>query len=249
VRVALGLAPVTSFSQISSNPQVVQELEEAYPGGVNTVDAFEGGLAEDHVPGSDMGQLFTTILVNQFTRLRSGDRFFYLNETWNQDELNIFRQGDTLAKIIEANTSVTNLQSDVFIFQASISGQVTVSLGSSSRPVQVGVPGITVELTDTSGDVLATTRTDIFGRYSFNQLSGPAANATNAPGVSATGDYQVVVVLPSFLKETSGPGTIEITRGGTNVTGADFDLSLTGPLSGMFGQEVTWMFGQAAQNR
>jgi peroxidase len=249
VRVALGLAPVTSFSQISSNPQVVKELEEAYPGGVNTVDAFEGGLAENHVPGSDMGQLFTTILVNQFTRLRSGDRFFYLNETWNQDELNIFRQGDTLAKIIEANTSVTNLQSDVFIFQASISGQVTVSLGSSSRPVQVGVPGITVELTDTSGDVLATTRTDIFGRYSFNQLSGPAANATNAPGVSATGDYQVVVVLPSFLKETSGPGTIEITRGGTNVTGADFDLSLTGPLSGMFGQEVTWMFGQAAQNR
>jgi len=244
VRVALGLAPVTSFSQISSNPQVVQELEQAYPGGVNTVDAFEGGLAEDHVPGSDMGQLFTTILANQFARLRSGDRFFYLNESWNQDELKIFNQGNTLAKIIEANTSVTNLQSDVFLFQASISGTVVLSLGSSPHPIKLGVPGITVLLEDTSGDILATTRTGLLGRYTFNQLSGPAASALNAPGVSATGDYDIVLVLPSFLKQTSGPGTIEITRGGTHVTDADFDLGLTGLLSGLSSQDINWLFGQ-----
>ena len=73
---------MTSFAQITSNVQVQKELQQAY-GNVNNIDAFEGGLAEDHVAGSDMGQLFTTILANQFTRLRSGDRFFYLNETWN----------------------------------------------------------------------------------------------------------------------------------------------------------------------
>src|SRR5207253_1058303 len=67
VRVAYGLAPVTSFAQITSNVQVQQELQQAY-GSVNNIDPFEGGLAEDHAPGSDMGPLFTKILVNQFTR-------------------------------------------------------------------------------------------------------------------------------------------------------------------------------------
>ena len=107
MRVALGLPAVTSFAQITTDVKVQQELQQAY-GSVNNIDSFEGGLAEDHVPGSDMGPLFTKILVNQFTRLRSGDRFFYLNESWNQDELNILQQGNTLAKVIEANTNITN---------------------------------------------------------------------------------------------------------------------------------------------
>ena len=84
VRVALGLPAVTSFAQITSNVQVQQELQAAY-GNVNNIDAFEGGLAEDHVAGSDVGRLFQTIMVDQFTRLRDGDRFFYLNEQFNSE--------------------------------------------------------------------------------------------------------------------------------------------------------------------
>ncbi len=90
MRVSLGLKAVTSFAQITSNVAVQKELAEAYPGGVNTVDAFEGGLCEDHVAGSDVGPLFQDIIVNQFTRLRDGDRFFYLNENLNPDETNLF---------------------------------------------------------------------------------------------------------------------------------------------------------------
>jgi hypothetical protein len=60
-----------------------------------------------------MRPLFTKILVNQFTRLSVGDRFFYLNEQWSPEELKLLQQGDTLAKVIEANTGVTNLQGDV----------------------------------------------------------------------------------------------------------------------------------------
>ena len=37
MRVAMGLSPVTSFAQITSNVQEQQELEAAYPGGVNTI--------------------------------------------------------------------------------------------------------------------------------------------------------------------------------------------------------------------
>jgi peroxidase len=225
LRVALGLPAVTSFSQITSNVQVQEELEAAYPGGVDTIDAFEGGLAEDHVKGSDVGPLFQAIMVDQFTRLRDGDRFFYLNETWNRSELNIFQQGNTLAKIIEANTNITNLQSDVFYFKASISGAV---FAAGSRPgcQTNGVSGITVELEDTDGDILATTSTDSHGKYSFNQLSGYSGKTEVAVGLAVTGKYKIVLVLPSGMTQTSpSPKSIEITRGDTNATGVNFSVA------------------------
>jgi hypothetical protein len=225
VRQALGLAPVTSFAQITSNVTVQKELQEAY-GNVNNIDAFEGGLAEDHVPGSDVGQLFQTILVNQFTRLRDGDRFFYLNETFTPAEQAILNQGNTLAKVIEANTNITNLQSDVFLFKASISGTVNLNLFGGNRG-GIGLPGLTVQLQDTSGDILATTTTGRGGSYSFNQLSTGNTNLALTPGVSGTGTYQIVVVLPSFLEQIGqGPGTITVTRGGQNFPNVNFEVGL-----------------------
>src|SRR5262249_8154967 len=90
-----------------------------------------------------------------------------------------------------------------------------------------GFPGITVQLQDSSGNVLATTKTDLGGHYSFNQLSGPAANPDNASGVSATGDYQIVLLLPSTLHQTTpSPSTILISRGGLDVTGVNFGVNL-----------------------
>lgn len=235
VREAMGLPAVTSFSQITSNVTVQKELEAAY-GNVNNIDAFEGGLAEDPVAGSDVGPLFQAIMVNQFTRLRDGDRFFYLNETFTPQEQALFNQGNTLTKVIEANTNITNLQSNVFIFQASIGGTVSMNAGRHT----VGVPGITVQLEDTSGDVLATTTTGKNGQYSFNQLSGPAANVVNSPGVSGTGTYQIVLSLPSWLEQTGpSPGSINITRGGQNVTGVNFNIGIDwGNLSSTPGAET-----------
>jgi hypothetical protein len=223
LRVAYGLSPVTSFAQISADPKVQAEFRAAYgqTGGhdnVAAVDAFEGGLAEAHAPGSDMGPLFTRIIADQFNRLRAGDRFFYLNETINQDELNILQQGNTLAKVIEANTSVTNLQSDVFLFTASISGSVVSpqrSFGSRGFFTQ-GLAGITVQLEDASGNVLATTMTDGGGHYRFDQLNG----------VSAVGSYQVRLALPSDLTQLSADSTaIQIARGGVNISGVNFEIA------------------------
>jgi peroxidase len=225
VREALGLPAVTSFAQITSNVTAQKELQEAY-GNVNNIDAFEGGLAEDHVAGSDVGPLFQAILVNQFTRLRDGDRFFYLNETFSPAEMAILNQGNTLAKVIEANTNITNLQSDVFLFKASISGAVNLNLFGGNRG-GIGLPGLTVQLEDTSGDILATTTTGRDGAYSFNQLSTGNTNPELTPGVSGTGTYQIVVVLPSFLQQVGqGPGTITVTRGGQNFNNVNFEVGL-----------------------
>jgi peroxidase len=152
VRVAFGLAPLTDtgesapgevpfrfhgFEQISSDPAVVQKLITAFtgpsrdtvPGFLSTghfagdINPFIAGLAEDHVPGSDLGPLFHAILVDQFMRLRSGDRFFYLNESFSAAEQAILNQGSTLGKVITANTGVTNLQADVFRFLAQEDGK------------------------------------------------------------------------------------------------------------------------------
>jgi hypothetical protein len=226
LRIAYGLPPVTSFAQITSNVQVQQELQRAY-GSVDHIDGFEGGLAEDRVPGSDVGPLFQAVMVNQFARLRDGDRFFYLNEHWSPDELRIFRQGTTLAKVIEANTSITNLQSDVFLFKASIRGTVVSVRGAGGRGAESfsqrgtrafpqGLAGDTVELEDASGNVLATTVTDRTGHYKFDQLTG----------LSATGNYTVRVVVPSGFRQTSAnPSTTLVSRGDMKVSRVDFTVT------------------------
>ena len=222
LRVDLGLPAVTSFSQITKNVQVQQELEAAYPGGVKTIDAFEGGLAEDHINGSDVGPLFQRIMVDQFARLRDGDRFFYLNENINADEKTFLQQGNTLAKVIEANTTATNLQSDVFQFRASISGQVT---GGAGKP---GVPNVTLDLEDTAGDLLAKTLTNGQGNYTFNQLSTGNTDASITPGVSATGLYKVVLARTSSLRQTSvDPRSVLVSAGDTNLGGLNFTVAST----------------------
>ena len=86
------------------------------------------------MPGSDLGPLFHTILVEQFTRLRDGDRFFYLNYEFTAAELALIGAGDTLAEVIKANTTITNLQDDVFRFLAQEDGQGEGLLHQQERP-------------------------------------------------------------------------------------------------------------------
>ena len=142
--------------------------------------------------------------------------------------MSILKQGNTLAKVIEANTHITNLQSNVFLFKASISGTVsTPSNMPGGRSGQMGLAGLVVELEDASGDVLATTLTNSQGQYLFNQLSGPAADPANPSGVSGTGMYKVVLVLPSGATQLSStPAAITITSGDTNVANVNFNVEL-----------------------
>ncbi len=113
VRAELGLDPITNFAEITSDSAVQTQLETAY-GNVDQVDLWVGGLAEDHVSGSLVGETFQTILLDQFTRLRDGDRFYYENDQLlstfipNIEEI-------TLSNIIETNSSITTLQENVFL--------------------------------------------------------------------------------------------------------------------------------------
>jgi len=207
--------------------QAIQSaLAEAYPGGVGTIDLFEGGLAEHHVPGSDVGPTFHMIMVDQFERLRDGDRFFYLNQSFNTEEMNLLQTGNTLAEVITANTEITNLQANVMVFRAQITGAVSTKSITRTGTQITGASGVTVQLRNAQGDVVATTRTEQRGQFSFNQLSGPAASPTITPGVSAIGIYSVSLVLPRGTKQvTANPGGILISRGGRHVNGVNFVLA------------------------
>jgi len=113
VRLALGLTPALTFADITKHRDVQQRLESVY-GSVELVDLWIGGLSEDHRPGAMVGELIYTILVNQFERLRDGDRFFYLNAfpIFQIKEL----ESTTLADVIRRNTTIgREIQDHVFL--------------------------------------------------------------------------------------------------------------------------------------
>ena len=110
-RIDLGLEPVNSFGEITSDLDVQQRLASVHDS-VDEIDVWAGGLAEDHVPGSSVGELFQTNLVDQFERLRDGDRFWYEN-VFEGHELRKL-ESTSLADVIERNSGVTGLQENVF---------------------------------------------------------------------------------------------------------------------------------------
>ena len=110
-REALGLPRARSFAAISSDADVQAKLAEAYDS-VDEVDLWVGGLAEDAVRGSMLGATFHAIVVDQFERLRDGDRFYYENEFGRRQAAEL---GSTrLADVITRNTDQT-LVGNVFI--------------------------------------------------------------------------------------------------------------------------------------
>jgi hypothetical protein len=216
VRVAFGLAPVSSFADITGNRAVQQELQSTY-GTVDQIDPFEGMLAEDHVTGGDVGPTIQAILAKQFAALRDGDRFFYLNENLTTQENNIINQASTLSRVITKNTEISNLQRNVFSFTASISGTVfNDQNGNGVRDRgESGVSGVTVNLLDDSGGIVATTTTDNRGRYQF----------TDQSGIPGTGNFSVAIVLPSgFTNTTPTSVAVSVNRGGLTIGGTSFGV-------------------------
>ncbi len=112
-RVALGLAPAASFADISSNSEIQAKLAAAYTT-VDDVDLWVGGLAEDKLPDALVGEVFFTILKDQFERLRDGDRFWYENLMSNRRARAI--EKTTLARVIRRNTRINKeIQDNVFL--------------------------------------------------------------------------------------------------------------------------------------
>ncbi len=214
VREAYGLTRVTRFDQISSDPDVQATLKSLY-GTVDNIDLWVGALAEDHVPGASVGQLARTIIADQFERLRDGDRFWY-QRVFSGRALADLEQ-TTLASIIQRNTTVNNLQGNVFFMTAEVNGRVYADNNANGRQdrTEQGIPGVQLQLLNDAGVVVATTRTGRDGRYRFTSFS-------------ETGDYIVRVVPPARLTSAVTDRAVLISRGGLTVGNVDFGLRSLG---------------------
>jgi Animal haem peroxidase len=107
------LEPYTSFDQITSDPTTAAALKLAY-GTVDQVDLWTGGLAEDHSPGAAIGSTWGTIIADQFTALRDGDRYYFENQGFDAQTLHTI-ENTTLADIIQRDTNTPSIQADVFV--------------------------------------------------------------------------------------------------------------------------------------
>lgn len=219
VRAAVGLPKVRSFAEITRNRELQTKLQQLY-GSVDKIDLWVGALAEDHLPGASVGPTVARVLVDQFQRIRNGDRFWYQNQFRGQ----LLRDIDStqLSDILKGNTGMTNLQSNVFVFQATLEGTVYADRNNDRRrgPAEDGLAGWTVALINSAGVTIATKVTDRTGRYIFDVQSGVR-----------TDDYRVRVV-----KNASGAAVFQgaqlpasITRGDQFVRGLDLPVSGTQP--------------------
>jgi hypothetical protein len=213
VRAYYGLQPVTSFAQISSVPAVQTALQQLY-GTVNNIDLWVGGLAEDHVAGSSLGPLFQRIVLDQFQRLRVGDRLWFENLYCGAALTAL--EHTTLAGILGRNTVNNDLQANVFFYRLQISGTVfNDANGNGVRDLgEGGVAGRTVQLIDhATGEVVAQTTTAANGTYRFDNLTS---------GLEAGVAYDVREVLPAGVYQTTNnPATLTFTRSRV-VIGIDF---------------------------
>jgi hypothetical protein len=113
VRERYGLLKKNTFSEITSNKELQEKLETLY-GSPNYIDPWIGALCEDHVADSAVGELISAILIEQFRRVRDGDRFWYENDkSLGTFELNIINNSK-LSDVIIRNTNISSLQKNVF---------------------------------------------------------------------------------------------------------------------------------------
>lgn len=129
LRADLGLAPVTSFADITSDTALATALEAAYAS-VDNIDAWIGLFAEDHLAGASMGATAAAMFNDQFGRLRDGDRFFYLNDAELAPEELAFLGSLRLSDLIRLNTGATEVQNDVFFAVPSPGASWALAVGA-----------------------------------------------------------------------------------------------------------------------
>ncbi|XP_065214179.1 peroxidasin [Planococcus citri] len=107
-----------NFDQLKkdiSSDEIRHKLEQLY-GHPGNIDVWVGGILEDQLKNARVGPLFQCLLVEQFQRLRDGDRFWYENPTtFTPSQLSAIKKV-TLSRVLCDNSdNLTRITEDVFI--------------------------------------------------------------------------------------------------------------------------------------
>nr|CAA6803965.1 MAG: Peroxinectin (EC [uncultured Thiotrichaceae bacterium] len=111
-REQMGLSRIESFDDPIWKDGVGEKLSQVY-NSPDDVDLWVAGLAENYTEDSMVGETSTQIMKEQFENLRDGDRLWYENQFSGEelDKLNNL----SLSDIIQRNTDIQNLQSNVMV--------------------------------------------------------------------------------------------------------------------------------------
>lgn len=97
-----------------SDASVRQKLQELY-GNPENIDLFVGGILEDQISGARVGPLFRCILIDQFQRLRDGDRFWYENAgIFKPEQLAQIKQASLARVLCDNGDNITRITEDIF---------------------------------------------------------------------------------------------------------------------------------------
>ncbi|NXD28302.1 DUOX2 oxidase, partial [Spelaeornis formosus] len=117
VRQHFGLKPLQNWSNLAPHlePQVVQKVAALYANNMAGLELLPGGMLEAD------GFLFSTIILEQFVRLRDGDRFWFENTKnglFTEEEIREIRN-TTFHSVLTSVTYAksTDLQPHVFIWR------------------------------------------------------------------------------------------------------------------------------------
>ncbi|XP_030768152.1 dual oxidase [Sitophilus oryzae] len=123
VRVHYGLSRIVNWTDINpklfqEKPELLRTLEAAYSNNLNNVDVYVGGMLESF---GQPGELFRTVIKEQFARLRDSDRFWFENEAsgiFTQSEIKELRK-ITMWDVIVNSTNVapSAIQKNVFFWK------------------------------------------------------------------------------------------------------------------------------------
>ncbi|KAG8012730.1 Dual oxidase 1 [Nibea albiflora] len=123
IRKALNLSPVKTFEEInpefnSTNPQLLHDVAELYNRDISKLELFPGGLLES-LDGP--GPVFSAIILDQFERMRNGDRFWFENKQnglFTDEEIQMIRNvtfHDVLIAV--TNAEAADIQTNVFFWR------------------------------------------------------------------------------------------------------------------------------------
>lgn len=172
IRRSYGLDPYFFFQQISVIPQTVVRLNSLYRS-INNIDPWVGMLAETPMPHALFGETIMTIMRHQFTALRDGDRFFYLNDPVLSEAEKTAISGTTMHDIIMRNTGIKLMQDNVFkamphdmictSMDVEVTGNVRTITGEAVQDVMVAFR---------HAETTETTATDDEGGFYFDPVPG-----------------------------------------------------------------------------
>jgi len=172
IRRSFGLDAYFFFQQISVIPRTVVRLNNLYKS-INNIDPWVGMLAETPMPHALFGETIMTILTRQFTALRDGDRFFYLNDPVLSEEEKAAITATNMHDIIMRNTGIKLMQENVFeaMPHSMICTSMDVEVTGSVRTI-AGEAVQNVEVTFRHAETAETAMTDDEGFFYFDPVPG-----------------------------------------------------------------------------